>query len=154
MNVLPILRQLARLNHSTTFSMHASFVIALFAPMAVFASPGKNRPDNTPPELAQLFNGRCTSTRTTTSTVTVTRKVTKTQKPTVTTAISIKIITSTTTILKSISVFSTTSTLFQTSTSAQATTETITDFETITIDQTPPKSTIPAPPGFTPIRSV
>lgn len=137
--------------------MHFSLALLISLPIGTIAGPLsgntfqiEERRDKRLPG----WNGKCTSTRSATKTVTSTRKVTRYPSPTTTTIYFVKTSTETKTLPPQTSVFSTTSTFFATTTATESITQTDTVTESFTTDVAPPTSTVAAPAGMTPIRSV
>ena len=135
--------------------MHFSIAILAALPLSAFAHGGsvlRSKPEA--PEWARQCNGKCTFTKTSTRTVWATKKITLQPKPATTTEVTIQTSTSTSTLAQDTSVFSTTSILYTTSTFTSTSTDTDTRTATATVTVAPGTSTIPAPAGFTPIKSV
>ncbi|OAG12455.1 uncharacterized protein CC84DRAFT_123378 [Paraphaeosphaeria sporulosa] len=116
-----------------SFNMHLSFALLTALPLGALAHGGavlRSVPQHQPevPAWAKECNGKCTFTKTSTRTVWTTKKITSQHRPATTTKVILQTSTSTSTLAQDTSVFSTT--------------------------EAPATSTIPAPAGFTPVKSV
>lgn len=138
--------------------MHLSIALFTALPLGALAYGGaviRSKPQQPQvPEWAKQCNGKCTFTKTSTRTVWGTKTKTLQHKPATTSTVIIETSTSTSTLAQDTSIFSTTTVLYTTST----VTSSVTDSETLTITTTtteaPTTTTIGAPAGFTPVKSV